>query len=61
MYLLKSKPDCIIFIPRHVKARYYIKFTNKFNKNESPREGKRSYSSYENAIYAVAGNKVHLN
>jgi hypothetical protein len=58
MYSFQSKSDWIIFIPLRVKARLYIQFTIKLNRNESPRETKRCYSRSENAIYAVPRSKV---
>jgi hypothetical protein len=38
MYSFQSMYDRLIFIPRRVKARLYIKFTINFNGNASPRE-----------------------
>jgi hypothetical protein len=58
MYSFQSNSDWIIFIPRRVKARIYIYYTINFNINESPRETKRCYSRTQNALYAVARNKV---
>jgi hypothetical protein len=58
MCSFQSKSDWLIFILRRVKARLYIQFAIKFNWNESPREKIRCYSRTQNALFAVASNKV---
>jgi hypothetical protein len=59
IYSFQSGSDCIISIPRRVKARYYIQFRIQLNRNESPRETKRCFSRFQIALYAVARNKVY--
>jgi hypothetical protein len=58
MQSFPSKCDWIIIINPRVKARLYVKLTIMFDRNESPRETKRCYSLFQNAIYAVDMNKV---
>jgi hypothetical protein len=57
MYSFQSKSNWIIFIPLRVKARLCIEFTFKFYMNESLPE-KICYSRIQNALYAVARNKI---
>jgi hypothetical protein len=58
MYSFQSKSDSIIFIPRRIKARIYIYSSQLSSIGTNPPAKKPCYSWSQNALYAVARNKV---
>jgi hypothetical protein len=60
MYSFQSKSDWIIVIPLRGKARLFIYFRIKFNRNESPSETRGCYLRTQNAFDAVARKKCPM-